>query len=80
MRTWQKIFLGLGATLLLIGALVFVYGYLTHYVPYESFDENGYTYIDYVSMFGSLFAFAGFVTLMLTLGRSLRAKRYTGRY
>ena len=81
MRTWQKILLGLGASLLLIGALVFVYGYFTHYVPYESFGENGsYIYVDYVAMFGGLFAFVGFVILILTIMRSLKAKRYTGRY
>ena len=81
MKMWQKMLLILGSSLLLVGALVFVYGYLTHYVPYESFGENGsYTYIDYVAMFGGLFVFAVFATLMLTLMLSLRAKPYRGSY
>ena len=81
MKTWQKILVILGASLVLAGSLVFVYGYLTHYVPYESFGENGaYDYVDYVGMFGSLFAYTGFAVLVLTVMLSLRAKPYRGRY
>ncbi len=80
-KVWRKIAIILGASLLLVGVMIFVYGYLTHYVPYESFGENGgYTYLDRVAMYGSLFVFAGLAVLVLTLMLSLRAKRYTGRY
>ena len=81
MKTWQKILVILGVSLVLAGSLVFIYGYLTNYVPYESFGENGaYDYVDYVGMFGSLFAYAGFAVLVLTVMLSLRAKQYRGRY
>ncbi len=81
MKVWQKIFVILGASLLLASALVFVYGYFSNYVPYERFGENGaYDYIDYVGMFGGLIAYAGFAVLALTLMLSLRAKTYRGRY
>lgn len=60
--TKQKIALVLGASLLLLGMLVFAYGYFTHCTPYVSYD-NGYTYIDYVAIFG--FAFGGTGALVL---------------
>lgn len=52
----------LGASLLLAGVLVLAYGYVTHYTPYVSYD-NGYTYVDYVALFSSVFVFAGFLIL-----------------
>lgn len=47
---------------MLAGMLVFAYGYITHYTPYVDYD-NGYTYIDYVSIFGYALAFVGFLIL-----------------
>jgi hypothetical protein len=47
----------------------------------ERFGENGaYGYVDYVGMFWSLFAYAGFAVLVFTVMLSLRAKPYGGRY
>ncbi len=55
MKIWQKILVILGVSLVLAGALVFVYGYLINYVPYERFGENGaYDFVDYVALFGSI--------------------------
>ena len=51
-----------GVLLLLLAVLVFSYGYFTNYTPYVSYD-NGYTYIDYVAIFG--FAFGGTGALLL---------------
>jgi hypothetical protein len=59
----QKIALVTGASLLLSGVLIFAYGYFTNYTPYVSY-ENGYTYIDYVAVFG--FAFGGTGALILS--------------
>jgi hypothetical protein len=52
----------LGALLLLLGVLVFSYGYFANYTPYVGY-ENGYTYIDYVAVVG--FGFGGTGALIL---------------
>jgi len=64
----QKIALVLGASLLLLGILVFTYGYFTHYTPYFSYN-NGYTYIDYVALFGIAFGGTGALILFFVFYR-----------
>ena len=60
----RKIAMVLGVSLLLTGVIVFAYGYITHYAPYVSYDD-GYTYIDYISIFGYTFVFVGFLPCSL---------------
>jgi len=71
-----KVAAALGGGLLLAGASVFVFGFVTGYTPYVSY-ENGYTYIDYVALFGFGFIFLGMLALFLCLfliGPYLRTK------
>lgn len=70
----QKIALATGASLLLLGVLIFAYGYFTNHTPYVS-HENGYTYIDYVAVFG--FAFGGTGGLILSFVLFRRFARWS---
>ena len=61
----QKIALVIGVSLLLLGLLVFAFGYFSNYAPYVSY-ENGYTYVDYVAVFGFAFGGTGALILFIT--------------
>ncbi len=71
----QKIGLCLGALLLFAGLLVLACGYLTGYTPYVSYEE-GYTFIDYVAIFGYGLTVPGILILILTT-KSLLYRRFT---
>jgi hypothetical protein len=62
----QKIGLGVGASLLFAGLLVFAWGYLTGYTPYVSYGE-GYTLIDHVAIVGYGLTVPGILVLILTV-------------
>ena len=54
----NKLFLKIGLFLVFVGILVVVIGYLTNYIPYESF-ENGYHYRDEVAIIATVFIMIG---------------------
>ena len=71
----QKIGLFAGALLVFVGLLILAWGYLTGYTPYVSY-EGGYTFIDYVAIFGYGLIVPGILILVLTT-KSLLYSRFT---
>ena len=71
----QKIGLCGGVLLVFAGLLVLGWGYLTDYAPYVSYQE-GFTFIDYVAIFGYGLTMPGILILILTT-KSLLYSRYT---
>jgi hypothetical protein len=71
----QKIGLGVGASLVFVGLLVFAWGYLTGYTPYVSYEE-GYTFIDHVAIAGYGLTLPGILVLIFT-AKSLLYSRCT---